>query len=311
MMKIRKTWGSIKFTLLLIAFLFTTPVLLSAKTVKDQLGRTVAVPGNPQRIVSLAPSITEIVFALGKGDLLKGATQFSDYPEEAETIPRVGSYVNLNLEKIVALKPDLCIAVKDGNPRSVAKRLELLNIPVYAVDPRNLESVMETFLEVGGLINAPEKATMIVQKMRARITKVESLVRTADDTPRVFYQIGISPIVSAGTNTFIHELIEMAGGENLAKGPVPYPRFSREKVISLVPEVFIITSMARGEVQERVKAKWQRWDTLPAIKNDRIHFVDSDVFDRPGPRLVDGLEILVKIIHPELFKPTKNRRDSE
>ncbi|MBW1894257.1 MAG: cobalamin-binding protein [Deltaproteobacteria bacterium] len=306
-MKIRKTWGLIKFTLLLIAFLFTTPVLLSAKTVKDQLGRTVAVPDNPQRIVSLAPSITEIVFALGKGDLLKGVTQFSDYPEEAKTIHRVGSYVNLNLEKIVVLKPDLCIAVKDGNPRSVVERLESLNIPVYAVDPRNLESVMETFLEVGGLINASENATKIVINMRARITKVESLVRTADDAPRVFYQIGISPIVSAGTNTFIHELIEMAGGKNLAKGPVPYPRFSREKVISLVPEVFIITSMAGVEVHEKVKAEWQRWDTLPAIKNNRIYFVDSNVFDRPGPRLVDGLEILVKIIHPEFFVTINNR----
>ncbi len=141
--------------------------------------------------------------------------------------------------------------------------------------------------------------------------KVKSIVKTAGYTPRVFYQIGISPIVSAGTNTFIHELIEMAGGENLAKGPVPYPRLSKEKVISLAPEVFIITSMARGEVHAKVKEKWQRWNTLPAIKNDRIYFVDSNVFDRPGPRLVDSLEILAKMIHPELFTSIKNRGNGE
>lgn len=309
MLKIRKALGSVIFHLLLVACLYASSA--AAKTVTDQLGRTMTVPDNPQRLVALAPSITEIVFALDKASLLTGVTQFSDYPEEAKTIPRVGSYVNLNLEKIVALKPDLCIAVKDGNPRSVVMRLGSLGIPVYAVDPRNLPSVMDTLVEVGKLINAEKQANDMVYRMRARIAEVKALVKTASRNPRVFYQIGISPIVSAGTHTFIHELIEMAGGENLARGPVPYPRFSREKVISLAPEVFIITSMAREDVHEKVKAEWQRWTTLPAVENNRIYFVDSNVFDRPGPRLVEGLELLVRMIHPELFKPETNRGDGD
>jgi len=307
MLKIIKSNSLTKLTIFIIIFFFSMPGSLSAKTVEDQLGRTVAVPDNPQRIVSLAPSITEIVFALNRGSLLKGITQFSNHPKEAKTISQVGSYVNLNLEKIIALKPDLCIAIKDGNPKAVVMRLELLKIPVYAVDPRDLESVMETFLEIGRLINASEKAAVVVQQMRGRITNVRALTGTTNDVPKVFYQIGITPIVSAGTNTFIHELIEMAGGRNLAKGPVPYPRSSKEKVVSLMPDVFIITSMAGEDVHEKARAQWQQWNHVPAVKNNRIHFVNSNVFDRPGPRLVDGLEILVKIIHPELFGPLPNR----
>jgi iron complex transport system substrate-binding protein len=297
----------INIILLFITGLFLTAgTPLSAKTVVDQLGRKVSLPDDPQRIVSLAPSITEIIFALGRENCLKGVTRFSDFPPEAAKLPKVGSYVRLDLEKIVALRPDLCFAIKDGNPREIAARLESLGIPVYAVDPRNLESVMETFLEIGGVLNATQNATEeakdIVGNMSSRITRVKSLVANAPGRPRVFFQIGLSPIVSVGTRTFIHELIVLAGGKNLSEGPVQYPRFSREQVLALSPEVFIITSMARGASFERVKMEWSKWPDLPAVRNDRILLVDSNLFDRPSPRLVDGLELLLKLIHPELFK---------
>jgi iron complex transport system substrate-binding protein len=217
----------------------------------------------------------------------------------------VGSYVQLNLEKIVTLKPDLCIAIKDGNPRIVANRLESLNIPVYAVDPKNLETVMQTVLEIGNLLNANPQADALVQHMRSRVLKVKSLVAKAESRPRVFFQIGISPIVSVGTDTFMHELIVLAGGENLAQGSAAYPRFSREQVLVLAPEVLIITSMARQAVFEQVKAEWSRWPHMPAIRDHRIFLEDSNFFDRPTPRLVDGLELLVKLIHPELFDETQ------
>jgi iron complex transport system substrate-binding protein len=123
----------------------------------------------------------------------------------------------------------------------------------------------------------------------------------ADHRPRVFFQIGVSPIVSVGTHTFIHELIVQAGGINVAQGPVPYPRFSREQVLDLAPEVIIITSMARTAVFNQVKAGWQQWPDLPAVRNDRIFIQESNLFDRPTPRLVDALEILARLIHPELF----------
>jgi iron complex transport system substrate-binding protein len=273
-----------------------------AKTVTDQLGRIVTVPDDPRRIVSLAPNITEIIFDLGQEHRLVGVTRYSDFPRSADKLPKVGSYVHLDLEKIVALKPDLCIGIKDGNPVAVAKRLESLKIPVYAVNPRNLETIMQTVVEIGGLINAEKEADLLVRNMGLRIQKVASLVSKVTHRPRVFFQIGVSPIVSVGTHTFIHRLIVLAGGTNLAEGPIRYPRFSREQVLALSPEVIIITSMARAAVFEQVKAEWNKWPHLPAVRNQRIFLEDSNFFDRPTPRLVDGLELLVRLIHPELFK---------
>jgi len=272
-----------------------------ARSVTDQLNREIAVPDNPQRVISLAPNITEIIFALGQEQRLKGVTTYSDYPEQARAYPRVGSYVHLDLEKIVSLKPDLCIAIKDGNPRSVISRLEKLDIPVYAVDPRNLEAIIETVLEIGILLNAEKQAKSLSTNMRFRIEQVTERVKKTQDKPKVFFQIGVSPIVSVGTNTFIHELIVLAGGQNLAKGKTAYPRFSKEQILSLLPEVFIISSMTNTESIGHLKNQWSKYQQIPAIKNNRLHHVDSNIFDRPTPRLVNALELLAKLIHPEVF----------
>jgi iron complex transport system substrate-binding protein len=271
------------------------------RVVIDLLGRKVQVPNNPRRVVALAPNITEIVFALNQSQRLVGVTQYSDFPVAAKDLPKVGSYVHLDLEKIVALKPDLCIAIKDGNPKEVVDRLEALQIPVFAVDPRNLDTVMRTIREVGYLLHADEQADQLVRSMQTRIDRVKGLVAQTASRPRVFFQIGIAPIVSVGTETFIHELIVMAGGENLAAGAAPYPRYSQEQVLGLAPEIFIITSMARGAIFEQVRAQWRQWPDLPAVRDDRIFLQESNLFDRPTPRLVDGLELLVRMIHPELF----------
>jgi iron complex transport system substrate-binding protein len=269
------------------------------------MGRKITIPLDPQRVVSLSPSITENVFAIGQEYRLKGITRFSDYPPAAATIPKVGSYTRLDLEKIVALKPDLCIALKDGNPIEVINRLESLNIPVFATDPRNLDGVLETIREIGLILNSKDEAELLVIKLQDRIDKVKSLVDTIDRKPRVFFQIGITPIVSAGTNTFIHELITLAGGENVSAGATPYPRFSREQVLGLAPEVFIITSMARGGGFEEMKAWWSQWPDMPAVRNNRIYLMDSNVLDRASPRMVDGLEFLLQHIHPGILEETK------
>src|SRR6056297_299961 len=282
-------------------FLSTVPVSAGARqTLVDQTGREIRLPKFPQRIVALAPSITEVIYALDCEDRLKGATRFSDYPEAAKGVPKVGSYVYLDLEKIVALDPDVCIAIKDGNPKTVVDRLESLGIPVFAVNPRGLASVMRTITDIGRLMGVEERAERIVSDMKSRIEKVESKVARADKRPRVFFQIGISPIVSAGSDTFIHELIVKAGGRNIAGKYQSYPKFSREEVLELAPEVLIITSMARDEVFERVKAEWEKWHQIPAVADDRVHLVDSNLYDRPSPRLVDALEELLGLIHPEL-----------
>jgi len=277
------------------------PAVTVAGTVVDQLGRQVHLPEHPERIVALAPSITEIVFALNAENRLVGVTRFSDYPQAAQRLPKVGSYVHLDLEKIVSLGPDLCIAVKDGNPISVIRRLEAVGIPVYAVDPRDIDAVLDTIVEIGRVLDAKPRAAALAADLQRRIEKVRSKASGAPHKPKVFFQIGITPIVSVGTETFIHELIGLAGGVNLAAGSTPYPRFSREQVLAMAPEIFIITSMARGETFQHVKAGWMQWPSMPAAKSGRILLVDSNLFDRASPRLVDGLEELARIIHPDIF----------
>ena len=285
-----------------ITILLAGSLPLMAKTAQDQLGREIRVPDDPKRVIALAPSITEIIFALGQQDRLKGTTQYSNYPAEAAQLPKVGSYVRLDLERIVALRPDLCIAIKDGNPKETIERLQSLNIPVFAVNPRNLETMMQTIQKVGDILDASEKAKTLVQAMRGRIQRVDALVASIDHRPRVFIQIGISPIISAGTNTFIHELIVRAGGINVAAGQKAYPHFSREQVLALAPDVLIITSMSRSGAFKKAEADWRRLIDRPAGSGKRIYTVDSDVFDRPSPRLLDALETLTRLLHPELFK---------
>ena len=287
---------------LLGLFLGLPPALAAEKRVTDLLGRQVWVPENPRRVIAMAPSVTEIVFALGCEHKLAGVTRFSDFPARANVLPKIGSYVHLDLEKIVSLNPDLCIAVKDGNPKHVVDRLEAFGIPVFAVDPMNLTSVMQTITTIGGLIGTEKKAAAVVGDMRRRIAAVQKALAGMGTRPRVFFQIGIDPIVSAGSHTFIDELISMAGGDNLAAGGVPYPRFSREQVLNLAPDVIIITSMARHAVFEAVKAYWGQWPGMPAVRDGRIHLQESNIYDRPTPRLVNGLETLSKILHPDRFQ---------
>lgn len=265
----------------------------------DQLGRRVATPPHPQRVVALAPSITEIVFALDRGDRLVGVTRFSDHPPEAQSLAKVGSYIHLDIERIVALAPDLCIAVKDGNPKAVVDRIETFGIPVYAVNPMDLKTVASTITEVAVLLEAESEARVLVAELRRRIQAVRDKTTVTADRPKVFFQIGISPIVSVGSNTIIDELIVTAGGANVTAGPVPYPRLSREQVIALSPDIIIITSMARGARFEHIKQEWEQWPDIPAVRNKCLFLVDSDIFDRASPRLVDALERLADLIHPQ------------
>ena len=298
----RPIWLRFGIGAALLALLVSAgPCPAAMRTVTDLAGRTVVVPADPQRVVALAPSLTEIVFALGQARRLVGVTRFADYPAAARDLPRVGSYVQLDLERIVVLRPDLCLAIRDGNPKAVVDRIEEMGIPVWAADPRDLSSVMDTIAAVGDLLGAGAAAARLGADMHRRIGAVDARVATAAQRPRVFFQIGLAPIVSAGSRTFIHELIERAGGANAAAGPTPYPRFSPEQVIALAPDIIIITSMARQGLFEQVRAEWRRWPQMPAAANDRIYISESNLFDRPSPRLVDGLEHLARLIHPRLF----------
>jgi cobalamin transport system substrate-binding protein len=180
------------------------------------------------------------------------------------------------------------------------ERLVGLGIPVYVVDPRNLKGVIATIQEIGRLINAVPAAEALADDLSRRLQRINFLVTRHQHRPRIFLQIGIFPIVSAGSHTFLNELITTAGGLNVAAGKITYPKSSREQVLALQPEIMIITSMARGEAFDRVKAFWEQWQTLPAARNHKIFLVDSNIVDRPSPRIFDGLETLFRLFHPEL-----------
>ncbi|MDH3995824.1 MAG: cobalamin-binding protein [Desulfobulbaceae bacterium] len=288
--------------ILVFVFIFLLQaVLLIAGSVTDQVGRTLVVPENPTRVIALAPSITEIIYDLGQEKRLVGVTQYSTYPSEAELLPRVGSYVRLDIEKIVALKPDLCLATKDGNPKHIVDKIVSLGIPVYVINPQNLQQIMDTITRLGSLLHAEQTAAALVSDMEKRIGQVQARVKNMPDRPRVFFQIDAEPLFSAGTDTFIHELIELAGGINTTAGEVSYPRYSWEDIIVLQPEIVLISSMAGGLAPEYLLNSWKKWNLLSAVKNDQIFVVDAELFDRPTPRLVDGLEVIAAIIHPELF----------
>ncbi len=272
------------------------------RRVTDQAGKDVRVPASPRRVVALAPSVTEIVFALNREEVLVGVTRFSNYPEAAARLPVVGSYVNLDVEIIVSLEPDLCIAVKDGNPLRAIRRIEDMGIPVFAVDPMEIDAVIRSIADIGFLLNAGERAGELISDMEARMDKIDKRVSGVSERPSVFFQIGVSPIVSAGEGTFIDELIERAGGVNATGRYSGYPKFSKEEVLALAPDVMILTSMARQKVFDDVMREWRQWDNLPAVQSDRIHMVDSDLYDRPSPRLIKGLEELAALLHPRLFE---------
>lgn len=258
-------------------------------------------PPDPRRVVTLAPSLTEIVYALGQEHRLAGVSQDSDFPEGAKTLPKVGSYVQPDLERILALQPDLCLGATDSTPAPLVARLEDLKVPVLLVHPRSLDEVVRTVEHIGRVLGAEARADSLAAELRERLRRVRERVATAPVRPRVFFQIGVTPLVAVGEGTFIHELIVTAGGRNMIKGPAPYPQVGLEQVLAGRPEVIIVTTMARGVDMERVLAGWRSYPALPAVRLRRVHVVDSDIFDRPGPRLVEGLEILARLLHPELW----------
>ena len=267
---------------------------------KDSLGRDVTLKESPRRIVTLAPSLTEIIYFLGLGDRVVGVTKFSYYPPEAALKPRVGSYINLNVEKIISLAPDLVIGTADGNEPGVVELLEQAGIAVFIVNPRNIRQVIDTVENLGRVCGIPEKAANVSVQLSKRVDHIEGKTRSRRK-PLVFLQLNLRPIMTVNRNTFLHDLIRSAGGRNMAQDePINYPRISLEEVIRRRPEVIIISSMERGRRFERARQEWLEWISIPAVKNNRVHLIDSDLIDRPSPRIIEGLEGMARLIHPEV-----------
>jgi iron complex transport system substrate-binding protein len=273
---------------------------VAPRTFVDDLGRKIYLAQAPNHLVSLAPSITETLYAIGLADRVVGVTEFCDYPPEARNKPKVG-YSNPNLETIVALQPDLVLAPRDFIRPDVLGKLEQLKIPTFVVEAKTVEDIASQIQLIGRMLDRSEVANPIAMELRRRLTELkrrtEMLAR-----PRVLYVLNSQPLITVGPESFIHQLIEIAGGTNVAAGAAsPYPRLSIEAVLKEDPQLIIFPVGASEGIPQGEQELWRRWKTITAVKTDSFHHIASDLLNRPGPRIVLGLEKLAEIIHPEVF----------
>jgi len=268
----------------------------------DEVGRKIKVPQSPGRIISLAPNVTEILFSLGLDDEIAGVTDFCDYPEAALRKPRIGGYINPSLEKIVSSKPDLIFAVKEAVRMEAVQALADLGFPVYVVDPVGFDGAMKTIKNIGEVVGRRNESAMIVKRIAASKERVVSLTRPLT-RPSVYFQLGAGSMVTVGKGTLADDLIRLAGGRNISgSDPTSYPLYSMETILSRAPEIIIVSSMDGKKDYSSIVERWQQFKSIPAVRRKAIHVVDSNLVDRATPRIVEGLEILVRIIHPEALE---------
>ena len=270
----------------------------------DGLERSVTLPGPAQRIISLAPSNTEVLFAVGAGAQVVGADEFSDYPEEAKALTKVGgSFGEFNTETLVSLQPDLVLA-SELNPPELVGVLEDLGLTVYYLkNPVELEGVYENLRIVGELTGHQEEAEALAQSLEQRVAAVVEKAAGVTERPKVFYELDASDPdapYTAGPGTFMDSLIQMAGGQNVAGVlDTPWAQMSAEELLVQNPDIILLGDAAYGITPESVAAR-PGWENMEAVKNDQIHPFDDNLASRPGPRLVDALEALMELLHPEL-----------
>ncbi|MEK6750812.1 MAG: cobalamin-binding protein [Chloroflexota bacterium] len=280
------------------------PAATDGLTFTDDMGREITLSGNPERIVSLAPSTTEILFAVGAGAQVVGRDEFSDYPEEAKSLESIGgSFGEYNVEAIVALEPDLVIAAEINTPELI-KQLEDLGLTVYYLgNPTTLEEMyvkLETVAELTG-----HDASELVSSLQARVAAVDEKIMPLSARPNVFYEIDASDPskpYTYGPGTFGQLLIERAGGFNVGSvASDAYPQLSLEQIVVENPSIIILGDSVWGVTPESVLER-AGWESIEAVKSNQIFPIDDNLISRPGPRLVDGLEALAKILHPGVFE---------
>lgn len=283
----------------------TPTELATALTFTDGLGREIALDGPAQHVISLAPSNTEILFAIGAGDQVAGRDQLSDFPEAAKKVTDIGSTFDaLNTEQIVSLKPDLVLAAEINTPEQV-KQLEDLHLTVYYLkNPLTLEEMYGNLETVAKLTGHEQEAATLIEALKARVAAVDEKIAPISSRPNVFYELDATDPAkpfTAGKGTFITQLIDRAGGHNIAADLDGYPQLSLEQVVAADP-AFIILGDARYGVSPESIAQRPGWENLSAVKNGQVVPFNDDLVSRPGPRLVDALEELAKLLRPELFQ---------
>jgi len=270
------------------------------RIVTDEVGRRVAIPRHPQRVISLAPSVTEMLFALGLGERIVGVTSYCDYPPEARAKERVGDVLRPSLERILALRPDLVIVSTATQLELFARRLEQMGIPLYVVDAERVEDVFRSLENLGEILDARAEAQRVVRALRARLEKVRAKVE-GRPRPRVLMVVQRDPLIVPGRGAFMNDLIEKAGGRSItADAEREWAPYSVETVLARAPEVIILPS--REPVTRRLMdVRWPELEVTPALRNRRVYAIFNDLLMRPGPRLVEGVEELARVLHPEMF----------
>ena len=287
----------VTFTLAALIFFFIPGC--SQNTGIQDIGSRIQ--GFPNRIVSLAPAYTEPLIELGLKDRIVGVTPFSNYLKETEDIEKIGFYTQPSLEKIVSLKPDLVLVADYIGQESLFNALERLGIKVVVFRHRGIEGIFEMVEEIGKLCGKEKEAKGLLRKMKKTIIEVRRKVEGLE-RPRVYVEVGYNPLFTAGKGSHIDDLIEIAGGENIAKEiDKPYPRISQEFIIEKDPEVIILPYMGRCYTKESVKRR-SGWENIPAVKNNRVYDdIGTQIITIPTPNLIlKGLPELAKRIHPEI-----------
>jgi len=310
MFKLRYVKSYFLLFILLLSLVACTPAAnqpaLAKIDVKDGLNREVKLDGPAKRIVSLSPSNTEILYALGAGTQMVGRDEFSDYPAEAKALPSIGgSNGKYNLEAIAALKPDLILAAEFNTPDQV-KALEQLNLTVYYLkNPIDLNGLYTNLQIVGQLTGKESQADALNQSLKKRVDAVTSKLANSPAKPKVYYELDAtdpSKPYTAGPGSFVDSLISQAGGQNVASGlKEAYAVISPEVLISQNPDIIILGDSAYGTTPDSIGQR-PGWDVIAAVKNHQVFPFDDNLVSRPSPRLVDGLEAFAKIVHPDLFK---------
>jgi len=292
--------GTLYILYVFIIFSFTFPVQCFGKTFVDDLGRIISLSPEPKRIVSMAPNITEILYALGLEEKIVGVTDYCNYPLPVTKKEHIGGFINPSIEKIIALKPDVIICTSDGNRKDTVMQLEKIGLPVYVVHPVNMEGFFKMITRIGEITGQKKESRRLVHQLRERQKRILALTAPLPKT-KVFFQVGIDPVMTVGSKTFINELIGLAGGLNIySREKIRYPRCTTEDVLQKDPAVIIIATMGGNATYERARQFWKKWDNMQAVRNDRIHWIDPDMIDRFSPRVMDALEELTVILHPEL-----------
>ena len=265
-------------------------------SLRDDLGRPVNLATPALRIVSLAPSITETMFAIGAGEQVCGVTDQCDFPPAARQKPRVGGMTNPSMEAIIALRPDLIVMSMEGNTRPDFDRLTHLGIAVFVTNPRSLQGIQRSIESLGALTGHAGNAEQLNLGIASREDSV--MRRSAGVRTRVLLLVSIDPLIAAGKNTFIDDLLRRAGGENVAESaPGNYPALSRESVLTANPDVIIITDDLAPDIPALL-THFPEWRGLAADRGERIYRIDANIISRPGPRAIDGLERLSQFLHP-------------